>query len=238
MRDTSGSNNNNWRGGIQWFTCSRCQQQFSRPRAYGKRSFCSRSCAAIGRWDVRGRLAKVVRKPMLRAEGAYCLLYRARCCGHLTKKGRSFCGGCSPRQPIFVSCVTCGNAMRLAPSAVGHTKTCSKNCSSMYRASFQRGPLSHRWRGGLTEKKRIQRNSAEYAVWRRSVFDRDNYTCVNCGHVGGRLAADHIKPWALFPALRFELSNGRTLCWPCHRRIGINPGQMNASQKAALLALT
>jgi 5-methylcytosine-specific restriction endonuclease McrA len=30
------------------------------------------------------------------------------------------------------------------------------------------------------------------------------------------LEADHIKPWAYFPSLRFELSNGRTLCRPCH----------------------
>ena len=33
---------------------------------------------------------------------------------------------------------------------------------------------------------------------------------------GNYLEADHIKPWAYFPDLRFELDNGRTLCRPCH----------------------
>ena len=62
------------------------------------------------------------------------------------------------------------------------------------------------------------RASFEYGVWRRSVFKRDKYKCTNCGDdTGGNLEADHIKPFAFFPDLRFVVSNGRTLCKPCHR---------------------
>lgn len=60
------------------------------------------------------------------------------------------------------------------------------------------------------------KQSYEYKTWRTSVFERDNYTCVECGVRGGELQADHIKPQSIFPELRFELDNGRTLCRPCH----------------------
>jgi len=56
----------------------------------------------------------------------------------------------------------------------------------------------------------------EYQDWRKAVFSRDNFTCVLCSARGVYLNADHIKPWATHPDLRYELSNGRTLCVPCH----------------------
>lgn len=72
------------------------------------------------------------------------------------------------------------------------------------------------WRGGLTSISKKIRNSDEYAQWRLAVFERDNYTCQDCGKIGGRLVADHIKSFANFPELRFDINNGRTLCEDCH----------------------
>lgn len=79
------------------------------------------------------------------------------------------------------------------------------------------GELHHNWKGGLTETNKLIRNSRQYARWRKAVFERDDYICQFCGLRGGVLNADHVKPFAKFPELRFELSNGRTLCEPCHR---------------------
>lgn len=92
--------------------------------------------------------------------------------------------------------------------------TCSIKC----RAVLTRQKAIERRRNGYTKHQldRLQRYSPEAETWRKSVFERDNYTCQMCNTKGGYLEADHIKPWAYFEELRFELSNGRTLCRPCH----------------------
>lgn len=71
-------------------------------------------------------------------------------------------------------------------------------------------------KGGITPINTKIRQSSEYKLWRKSVFERDNYTCVWCGKKGN-LNADHIKPFSLFPELRFAIDNGRTLCVDCHK---------------------
>lgn len=80
------------------------------------------------------------------------------------------------------------------------------------------GAKNPAWKGGVTPIHYKIRNSVEYALWRTAVFTRDKFTCVWCGQRGGRLNADHIKPFALFPELRLAIDNGRTLCEPCHRK--------------------
>lgn len=52
--------------------------------------------------------------------------------------------------------------------------------------------------------------------WRESVLVRDGFRCVHCGSTN-ELEADHIKPKYLYPELRFDVANGRTLCFPCHK---------------------
>ena len=80
-----------------------------------------------------------------------------------------------------------------------------------------KGSKSHLWKGGITKKNNKIRSSFEYKLWRRSVFERDDYTCRFCGERGGKLNADHIKPFAFFPELRFAIDNGRTLCVSGHK---------------------
>lgn len=52
---------------------------------------------------------------------------------------------------------------------------------------------------------------------RRAILNRDNWTCVDCGHrdpTGNTLQADHITPTA--DGGTNSPDNGRTLCTTCH----------------------
>lgn len=81
-------------------------------------------------------------------------------------------------------------------------------------------PLSNVKCARLRRKNRTgYRNIAGYSKWRKSVYERDNYTCQMCGCEGKKLNAHHIKPWAEFPEFRFSVDNGVTLCEACHKSI-------------------
>lgn len=102
-------------------------------------------------------------------------------------------------------CKYCSRDFLVKPYRLMEAKFCSWSCFNKYRDE------------GRTTSNERARKSSEYKSWRQSVFERDNYTCQNCDKRGGLLNADHIKPFALFPELRTELSNGRTLCVECHK---------------------
>lgn len=84
-------------------------------------------------------------------------------------------------------------------------------------SSSRSGSRNWSWKGGITKESHRIRTSKEYRLWRESVLTRDGHKCIWCGAEGPGLHADHIKPFALFPELRFAIDNGRTLCAPCHR---------------------
>lgn len=112
-----------------------------------------------------------------------------------------------------------------------HTPTSTKQqLAQANRGRFQ-GPLGSNWQGGKTRLSTLIRNSEPGVCWRKDVFARDAFTCTGCGQVGGPLQADHIEPLALLIERHqittleaafacgpiWDLSNGRTLCVPCHK---------------------
>lgn len=132
-------------------------------------------------------------------------------------------------------CLHCGQRFWRRPSEIekGNNKFCSRSCylvwqigqprSESFKETCRRKTKNKNpnWRGGITPVNKKIRNSKEYALWRDGVFRRDNFQCQKCNARNGEgrrvyLHAHHIKPFATHPELRFDTSNGLTLCKECH----------------------
>lgn len=101
-----------------------------------------------------------------------------------------------------------------------HSIETKMKISKILREKSKKGRQSHSYKDGKLEQRRGQRFSTKYKRWRFDVFVRDIFTCQYCGdNKGGNLNAHHIKSFADFPELRFDINNGITLCEICHKKI-------------------
>ena len=78
------------------------------------------------------------------------------------------------------------------------------------------GPNHWNWKGGISSENRLMRNSTCHKEWSLAVLLRDRWECQMCGYKGQKLTSHHVVSWKNNRELRFEVSNGITLCRPCH----------------------
>lgn len=92
----------------------------------------------------------------------------------------------------------------------------SKSKTGVPRAD--RGELNANWKGNKSERHTAMER-LEYKIWRATVFKRDDFTCILCLERATKLEAHHIVGWAAAPDLRYDVSNGITLCKLCHEKM-------------------
>jgi len=132
------------------------------------------------------------------------------------------CQGAAKRAGRINICYVCGKKyfVKLSRIKIGNGKYCSRKCYDVAHS----GANSRLWHGGMARKNRIIRNSKELRKWRERVLGRDNYICQKCGikaEIGNGvyLHAHHIKSFAKYPKLRFDINNGITFCGNCHQKL-------------------
>jgi len=78
------------------------------------------------------------------------------------------------------------------------------------------------WQGGKTKEfLKVRANlSQKLRVWRKAIYERDNYTCQRCGEKNlKKPKAHHIKSFKDYPKLRVDINNGICLCNKCHKEV-------------------
>ena len=102
---------------------------------------------------------------------------------------------------------------RIKYPSMGHFQKHSlESCLKM------RGEHRKDWKGGVSKKNNEIRRCAFYMRWVSAIYKRDKYTCQICGKKNLNLRANHIKRFADFPDLRFEINNGILICRECDYR--------------------
>lgn len=120
-------------------------------------------------------------------------------------------------QRIGIVCETCKKTF-FVPNSQSVKKFCSQACYNEKLRREWSGCKNPNWKNGITPKNHNIRGSANYINWRTLVFQRDNYTCQKCGKSNCYLNAHHIIPFSADKSLRFEVSNGISLCVKCHNK--------------------
>jgi hypothetical protein len=124
---------------------------------------------------------------------------------------------------VLNACLYCGKEhwVRMYKIKNGGRIYCSHKCSTFHKQELLSGENSRWWRGGKTALAKLERTRAKYTKWRTAVFVRDGYACQRCGLRSGYRAkvflhAHHIQPFSQEINLRYEITNGLTLCKNCH----------------------
>lgn len=119
------------------------------------------------------------------------------------------CAGKRLVTSVIRKCRYCGKEFDIHPSQFKYYKGAGKYCSlECTHAGLTKDIVKDKYQRTPRRKKDKD--------WRISIKTRDNYTCQMCGLEDKYIHAHHIKKRSTNPELKYDLSNGISLCNSCH----------------------
>jgi len=127
----------------------------------------------------------------------------------------------------------CGNKTTVSANSLSSGRTKSCGC---YAIDLVSGENSRFYNKELSDQDRLKNNryvssKENVRLWRKQVYEKNDYTCQTCGVVGGDLNAHHLNGWHWFEEGRFDIENGVTLCVGCHKQFHFKYGNKNNTKK-------
>lgn len=117
--------------------------------------------------------------------------------------------GCEMLDDVYINCktpiryrATCGHESTIRFDVLLNCENASLKCRDCQKITYRDEP--------------IYRNGPRTKAFAKEVFERDNWNCKVCGHHGGRLNAHHLYSYVDNDDLRYDATNGVTMCEPCH----------------------
>ena len=203
--------------------CQICGKEYKTQRK--EQLYCSNECASkvrVTKLEIRcdycNKKYDIKKSQYNRSEHHFC---SKECMGKWQSENLN-----KENSPLFTSikhnCDYCGKEFYI-PKREYEKKTnhfCSKECMGEWRKGRFCGENSSRWNPNITnEERELGRHISGIDEWRKSVYERDNYTCQCCGDdKGGNLNAHHLNGYNWDKEHRTDVDNGITLCEECHKK--------------------
>lgn len=216
--------------------CRKCKQCGNQLR-YSHLQFCSSKCCGKFRYANDPRCIETIKNRIFTKTCDRCMQqFEAKAGNAIRCKKCCVCKLCGKQMPNATDDF-CGNSCAGKWKYKNYEKVkscllsgvyCKKRRESISKAisgkprPYLRGEKNPNWKGGTYATERnAEMGRVEYIEWRRAVFARDGFKCMNklCTSGSSKLHAHHILMWKDHADKRYDIANGVTVCVPCHKMI-------------------